>query len=328
MHMQGFTAFARACGLDVSAIPAVGKIVRVPTFNKPGKKNGALFVRPDGSGWVIAYDGGGELQWYQDPNAKAWTEEEKAQHRRMRERSEAAHRADLKRKHDEAASVAATIIGSATLGTHGYLHRKGFPRAQGLVTTRLSRRDYTIVEAGELFIPMRHLTTGSLLGGQRIWWMPHGNDEDPTPRWEKKYLYGTDPKLAVLRIGPQGHVTNILCEGYATGLSIIEACHVLKLRAAVTVCFNDANIVRVAAALANAPYHRCVFADHDGIPPAERMKRDRGEPYETRGPGELAAIKTGLPYAMAPGLGDDANDHHQRHGVMELCRLLLPVARG
>jgi putative DNA primase/helicase len=306
--MSDFATFARACGLDITNIAHFDKIVRCPTFNKPHKKNGAYMVRRDGNGWVIAYDQGGELQWFDDPaGPKKWTEEEK----RAWARQKAEHEAELRRKHQRGARDAAAAIAAARLGNHGYLHRKGFPQAQGLVEPD-----------GALFIPMRHLTTGSLLGGQRIRWLVQERE------WEKKYLFGTDPRQAVLRMGPHGNVTTILCEGYATGLSIAAAVDMLHLRAAVMVCFNDSNIVRVAEALANAPFHRCVFADHDAIPPAERVKRDRGEPYETRGPGELAAVKTGLPYAMAPGLGDDANDFHQREGVMALCALLLPVVRG
>lgn len=305
---ESFLGFARACGLDLLTIKAYDKIQRCPTFAKPKHQNGAYLCRSDGNGWCIAYDGGGELQWFDDPaGPKAWSEAEKAAWVARKRAAELEER----RKHDRAVQQAEEMIRAARPGIHGYLMRKGFESELGLV-----------LPDGSLMVPMRNLTTNALQGAQLIRWLPAER------RWEKKYSYGSDPKLAVMRLGAPGRVTTILCEGYATGLSILAAAKQMHLTCAVLVCFNDGNIVRVAHALENAPFARCVFADHDDIPPHESDKRDRGDEYEARGPGELAAVKTGLPYAMAPVCGDDANDHHQKHGLLSLCGLVMKAIRG
>jgi hypothetical protein len=73
---MSFALFARAHGLEVGDFHASDRIQRCATTEHPRSKNGAFFW--DGSrGWVFAWDGEAKTQWYDDPNAKPWTDEEK-----------------------------------------------------------------------------------------------------------------------------------------------------------------------------------------------------------------------------------------------------------
>jgi len=303
-----FLAFARACGLDITHIPALDRIVRVPTFNKPSKRNGALLLRSDGNGWCIAYDQGGELNWFNDPRGrKEWTEEEK----RRWINQKRAQELETARKHQRAAEQAQAMMASCTVGQSGYLSRKGFPDKRAL-----------ILPDGGTFVPMRDLFTNEMKGAQVIRWI-----EDER-RWEKKFTFGTNPKLAVLRLGPAGPVASILCEGLATAYSIEAAALQMRLTCAVLVCFSAGNIIKVAKALENAPYDRCVLADHDPPHPREVEKMGRGEEFEPRGAGELAAIETGLAYTMPAECGMDVNDVHQKRGLLAACKLVMDAVRA
>jgi hypothetical protein len=296
-----FEDFAAAHGVLVTDLHPSERIRRCGTTAHPRSRNGAWFW--DGQrGWVYAWDGEARVQWYDDPNAKPWTEEEK----RAWKLKQDAQRARQDRSYRQAAVRAAELLRTAVPGHHDYLIRKRLDNAQGLV-----------LPDGALVVPMRNLFTNELQGLQFITW------DGDARKWDKKMLPGMQAKGAVLRLGPASALETIFCEGYATGLSIELAVRQMRLRAAVVVCFSTGNLVHVASKLTRG--QRYVFADHDDIPKPEREKRDHGRPFEPRGPGELAAIETGLPYCMSPTLGYDANDVHARDGLMEVCRLLMQV---
>jgi putative DNA primase/helicase len=164
--------------------------------------------------------------------------------------------------------------------------RKGLPDAQGLC-----------LPDGALLVPMRSMHTNELQGAQVIRWLPE------LFKWEKKMIPGMKAKGAVLRLGKA--VETILCEGYATGLSIERAARQLRLSAAVLVCFSDSNMVHVAQMLKGPAL---VFADND-----------------ESGAGERAAKATGLPYCIAPTVGWDANDWHVKDGLLPVCAAILKV---
>lgn len=281
---MSFIQFARAHGVEIdpNRLIASERIKRCPTTEKPKSTNGAYFW--DGCrGWVFAWDGEARTQWYDDPNAKPWTDEEKrawAVKRRMAA-------VEQERKYESAALRAAMLLRSTVPGSHDYLIRKGLPKIDGLV-----------LPDGELLVPMRNLGTNQLQGAQIIRWV---GDE---MKWEKKMVPGMRAKGAVLRLGPKQAAETILCEGYATGLSIEAAARQLRLNAAVLVCFSDSNMVYVAGLLSKGK--RIVFADND--------KSEAGE---------KAAIATGLPYCMSDIEGEDANDVHVRGGLMPVCALLM-----
>lgn len=274
-----FADFARVNGVLVTDLEGSERIRRCGSTEHPRSKNGAYFW--DGRrGWVMAWDGDGLVHWFDD-DTDPWTEQEKREWAEKRKAAAAAKQ----RAQQSAARQAAAILSKCTPMEHGYLHRKGLHRSRGLVATDES-----------LVVPMRDVLTNELRGVQVIRWL----SDDMT--WEKKMLYGMRASGAIFRLGTVKAAMTVLCEGYATGLSIELAIKQTHMSANVLVCFSDHNLVVVAAQVKNA----VVFADHD-----------------KSGAGERAAKATGLPYCMSDAIGEDANDLHVRAGLMAVCALLI-----
>ena len=220
------------------------------------------------------------------------TEQEEAEKRRARAARDAATIAEEARKnrgYRAAAEAAQTIIEQSELKTHYYLNSKGLPDVVALVN------DQTLI------VPMRNVETNQVQGLQSIAWLP---DER---RWEKKMAFGMRAKGAVLRLGNRKAQEAFLVEGYATGLSVELALRRLRLNASVMVCFSDSNLAHAATSIKGRAF---VVADNDASFAGER-----------------AAKKTGLPYCMSDTVGEDANDLHQRAGMVALCKLLIDVRR-
>jgi len=280
-----FTDFARAHGVEIRELYASDRIRRCGTTEHPKSKNGAYFF--DGQrGWVMAWDGEGAVCWFDDPNAKPWTDAEKRSWALKREAQRMSHQ----RANQAAANKAAELLRTATPGNHGYLQYKGLKESLGLC-----------LPDGTLFVPMRDLESNELKGAQIIRFLP---DER---QWEKKMLYGMKAKGAVLRIGPKLPTASILCEGWATGLSIDLAVRQMGLRVCVLVCFSTSNLVHVAGKVAGRAF---VFADNDASEA-----------------GEKAAQQTGLPYCMPPVLGWDANDWATELGLMPVCAAIMSILK-
>ena len=251
--MTDFVQFASAHGVLIRNLDSSGRIRRCPTAEHPRSDNGAYMW--DGQrGWVFAWDGAAEPQWFNDPSAKPWTEADKKAFAAKRE----AERRQQAARQQRAAQHAAELLKTARLDSHNYLHFKGLPMAQGLV----------LPDDG-LFVPMRGLA-GGLQGAQIIRW-DHENR-----RYDKRMLPGMKAKGAVLRIGPPRSMETVLCEGYVTGLSIEAAIRQMRLSAAVLVCFSANNLVHVAPAVSGRKY---VFADNDESGTGERVARETGLPY-------------------------------------------------
>lgn len=277
---MNFEQFAIAHGVDVSKIEPSARIQRVPTVEHPRSKNGAVLW--DGSrGWVQNWERGLEVHWF-DGEPKAFTEQDRkawAQKKHAQQQLQAASWA-------KASQLAQSALMSCKPAEHGYLQFKGLKECKGLV-----------MPDGALFVPMRNVETNALQGAQVIRW-------DATERkWIKKMMPGMRAKDAVFRIGPKTASETIFCEGYATGLSIELACRLMRLNAAVMVCFSAGNMVSVAGRVKG---RRFVFADND-----------------QSGVGEESAKKTGLPYCMADTVGFDANDVHVRCGIYALANLVM-----
>lgn len=283
---MSFIQFARAHGVEIdpARLYPSAKIKRCGTVEKPRSRNGAYFW--DGMrGWVFNWAGQAQVQWFNDPAAKPWTEAEKAAWKAQRQ----AQRIRQEQGYQRAAQQAHELLRTATPGTHSYLHAKGFPQAQGL-----------IAPDGALLIPMRHHQTNALQGVQMIRWLEEERRHD-----KKMQPYGMKAAGAVHRMGSNNTFETCLVEGYATGLSVLEALRGMGVQAVVLVCFSSHNLTLVAQGVHGRAY---VFADHD-----------------KSGTGQGAAEQTGLPWCMSPIEGEDANDLHQRAGVLAVRQLLMQV---
>lgn len=298
-----FSEFARACGVIIDRPRADGRIHRCPTAAHPRSRNGAYAF--DGErGWVMAWDAGGETQWYRDERATEWTEDRKREWIRRRE----AERREQIERNRAAAKRAEEVVSRARLGEHGYLRRKGLPKHRGLVLDEYQTMSFDEgfgrwverIERDVLIVPMRNLSTGELQGVQAIWW--------DGSKWVKKMSPGMRAKGAVLRLGRADAGETWLCEGYATGLTVKAALERLGADASVLVCFSDSNLVFVSERLSGRAY---VFADND----ASRA-------------GEKAAVASGKPWLMAPVVGHDANDWMAAGGLLPVCAAISALRRG
>jgi putative DNA primase/helicase len=274
-----FYAVAGSIGLQLRSIMEDDRIHRCATQLHPRKQNGSY--RTDGSkGWAKNWETGETVTWHAECEARRRAPLQMLPSLAQR-RAEEAARAEW------AAKVAQTKIAQATPQTHPYLERKGFPKMLGLV------------HEGALLVPAR--TDGRVVSLQEI-------AEDGT----KRNLPGGRMAGASFSIGSGRE--EVLCEGYATGLSIKAALSAIYLPARVTCCFSAANV----AALAERRRNAVVIADHD------RPVAQLGG----LGTGEFYARRSGLPWAMPPAVGTDANDFHMSDGLPALQTLLLDLLRA
>ena len=230
-----------------------------------------------------------EVHWWDDPNRQEPTEAQKAEWARRKAERES----EMERIWGSARRAGKDLMARCTLQEHNYLHRKGLGELKGLVTP-----------AGDLFVPMYDFASEELCGYQTITW-------DMEERaWKKKMKFGSRLMNSVFRLGPRRATEVILCEGYATGLSINMALAQCRLPATVLVCFNDSNMVNIAKKIP-ATMRRYCFADND-----------------KSGAGERAAKATGLAYAMSPVEGEDANDLHCRAGLLAVTNEIMRARRA
>lgn len=185
----------------------------------------------------------------------------------------------------QAAQAAVSLLARAKQATHPYLARKGFPAGLGLVAD------------DKLVVPMRDARDyRQLVSAQLI-------DADG----EKRFLTGGRASGTSFRLGaPIAQARHIvLCEGYATGLSLHAALAKLPGPSAVLVCFSANNLELVAQWFPQA----VIAADNDHSCTGQR-----------------AAEATGLKWTMPFDVGTDFNDLHVGKGiyrVVERMRELL-----
>lgn len=270
-----FFTFARLHGIVLQSYPPIGVWKRYPTEDHPHKRNGAVkfmgthaFVQNHAMQTEISV-------WHNEAEVKI----------DMRKILEEQRQAEARRRklQVEAANKAAYILKQSVNAKHPYLKSKGFDDEYGNVWTK-DKVDYLVV-------PMR--VDGSLVGCQTI-----------TPEGEKKFLFGQRTSGATFTFDNKG--PHILCEGYATALSIRAALKAMKRRYTLHVCFSAGNMVKVAGTLPSG----FIVADHD----ASKA-------------GETAATKTGFPYWMSDTLGEDFNDFHRRLGLFKSSQSLGKVVK-
>ena len=274
--MTSFIDFCSSRGLVIERLQSM-KWVRCRTVDHPRKRNGAYW-----------YEGrfGVAQNWATMDRAETWFQDsETKSDPDMLRRMEEARLSNERRRFEDAiraSQKAEEMLSRAIPYQHPYLVSKGLPDVLGMVL------DQT------LLVRMEDLH-GKLVGLQTI--------EMENGEWTKRMLFGTRAKGAVLRLNRGNNP--ILCEGYATGLSILAAVDRLKLDMSVVVCFSAGNLVYVAEKM---PKGAMVFADND-----------------VSGTGQDAARRTQLPWVTTDEEGTDANDLHKSKGLLSLCRLLREV---
>lgn len=276
-----FIEFCEAHGIIIDKPPRLGVWERYATEAHPRKRNGAVK-------WM------GDYGFLQDhaihTEVQFWRTDKPVKIDAVVTRMAIAQASDERRRLQENAAMRASmIVNKCVIGTHEYLKRKGFPKEKGLL--------WYNNHVERLVIPMYNMRN-HLVGMQII-------DEFGG----KKFLYGQQTSGANFIMG-QGDV-NILCEGYATGLSIREAARALKHSWRIHVCFSAGNLVPISKALRPG----IVVADND-----------------KSGTGERVARETGWRYWISDREGEDFNDTHQRiglhHAAQSLWRLLYPSRGG
>lgn len=207
---------------------------------------------------------------------------QEARHREATLRA-AADARKVEARHRRVADEAVAIITRCRPELHRYLAAKGFTEQTGLVWER-GRDDHVLV------VPMRV--------GSRIF-----NLQLIAADGTKRFLPGGRASAAEHVFDLHGPF-EVLCEGYATGLSVRAALLALRVRCRVHVTFSAGNMLKIARGLRPG----LVIADRDAS-----------------GTGERAARAIGWPYWMSPVLGEDANDAHRRMGLFQLSQSIGAV---
>lgn len=283
-----FQQAIEGAGLPVpDAIFGDGKLYRFSTNGK----------RADVSGWYVLHDDGdmpagafgcwrsGLSQTWCGRDATTLTQAEREAHQRRMRGIALQREAVRAHRHTEAAAAAAKRWAAAAQApdNHPYLTRKGI-KAHGIKA-----------ESGALLIALRD-TAGKLHSLQTI-----------GPDGAKLFQAGGRTKSCYFAIGkPNG--TLVVCEGFATGVSIHEA-----TGHAVACAMTAGNLLEVATALhTKYPGLRLVLAADDD------WKTD-GNPGVVKAREAAQAVGGYLTkphFSGERGEGDtDFNDMHQRHGL-------------
>jgi putative DNA primase/helicase len=271
-----FIDFARSFGIIINDYPPMGVWKRYPTEDHPRSKNGAVkymgthgFVQNHAMDTVVSI-------WKPDRDAVIDRTGMAASIKKAAD--------DVRNRQNDASRRAVTMLNNSGMCGHAYLDRKGFPDEQGNVLH--------IAGKPVLLVPMR--VAGSVVGCQMI-------DEDGT----KKFLYGQRTSNATFTFGRGGF--NILCEGYATALSVRLIMKQLKRPYSIHVCFSAGNMLKVAEGLVGG----LVIADND-----------------VSLTGENTAKKIGWKYWMSDTVGEDFNDYWKRVGMFKASQSLTQSMLG
>ena len=260
-----FISFCRAHGVLIDFPPPLGVWRRYPTDDHPKKRNGAVKFMGD-HGFVQNHA--------IDTEVSVWQPETPIKiDRKKIAKDLAAVEAKRRADQEDAVRRAAFIMGETLLGKHEYLDSKGFEGAEDRIWGHEGKKT--------LVVPMR--VDGHLVGCQLI-------ESDGS----KKFLYGQRTSNAEMVIDNKG--VHILCEGYATALSIQAALRKMSRRYTIHVCFSAGNMKKIAEGLPDG----LVIADND-----------------KSGTGERVAKEIGWKYWMSDVVGEDANDTHQRIGLLK-----------
>ena len=257
---MSFEQFALDNGLLINGLE-LNRWIRVATVDHPQKKNGA-YIFDGQAGALINFAIHDKHQIYRSKSRYVYDPHMVALRQKMNEERLALQ--------EQAKQKAAYIFSSCYHCPHPYMIRKGF---DGKFS----------VWKDVLVVAMR--IGDELVGCQLI---------DPTGG--KKFLRGQVTKGASLKLGRTGR--NIVCEGFATGYSILRSLRYLKQYHTTHICFSANNMVEVASSLENP----LVVADHDEM-------------------GIKSAKKIASTYWLGEA-GEDFNDAEQRLGTREVAKSL------
>ena len=259
---MNFHQFAENHGLIINNL-VMDRWMRVPTIDHPNKRNGAyIFDGQSGAvqNWAVHEK---PISWHSTepfkPDPNFALKREKANQEKLKMQRRAAHKASQ-------------LMRLSVKEAHPYLVKKGFETATGYVWK------------DNLLLPMR--INQQLVGCQLI-----------SPNGTKKFLFGQRTRGASLTIDNKGR--DILCEGFATALSVRRALRELKERYTIHVCFSAGNMLEVAKGKANP----LVIADND--PVGLRVAKKIGE------------------YWASTREGEDFNDAEMRMGTAAVSQSLI-----
>ena len=206
-----------------------------------------------------------------------------------------------------AAEAAKAVVAGCGTGEHPYFESKGFAERIGLIADCGGppwlagvAENSNAWRAGRgggpwLVLPIRD-ARNEIRSAQYV-----------APDGTKKFHLGSSTRACYHRIGRSAKSV-VLCEGYATGLSVHDALAKRYYPCEVRVCFSAQNIAAVAKKC-KAP-DAWIVADND-----------------RNGVGREWALKTGLPHWIPPIGGRDANDLMNEQGAQRLADLLQKFRR-
>lgn len=279
--MMEFLDFCRSHGILIDRVPVIGKWCRFFTEDHPKKRNGTVkFMGDYGFAKNQAIDL--SVNVWQSGRTQGSDRTVFAQKRKEVER-------ETRATQDKAAAKAKWILGQCEVANHPYLIKKGFTDDVGYVWDTKGVR--------LLVIPMR--SDDVLIGCQLI-------DE----QGQKRFLYGQRTTGAEFVI--KGGGSHVLCEGYATGLSVRAGMKALRKPATIHICFSAHNLVKIAGKLTGG----MVVADHDKENPITKTRA-----------GHEAVRMIGWPFWMSEREGEDANDFHKRVGLFAFAMAIKKPAQ-
>lgn len=266
-RIMTFIDFCRAHGVLIDQLPRIGVWQRFRTADKPAHRNGAVKFMGD-HGFVQNHATMQEIA--------SWRSEGESREGAQRIQQVANDAAkEIARKQAQAAQKAAQMLSECELKAHPYMASKGFPEERVNVLGEL------------MMVPM--WVGRDIVGVQQI-------DADGG----KKFLFGQRCSLAQY-IFTASNGPHILCEGYATALSVRLAMARLKRPYTIHVCFSAGNLKKVAQTLQSG----FVVADNDESLTGERIAKE-----------------IGWPYWISDKVGEDFNDAHLRKGLFPLSQEL------
>lgn len=294
-HIAAFIDAIASAGLTPpTEILDDGKRHRFSSSGKPKDDTGWYILHGDDrpAGAFGCWRSGISVSWKHDAPKKEFSAAERAAWKKRIADVEAERAADLAEASAYAAAESAKMWAAAREdAAHEYLARKRIPGMGARVLKNM------------LLIPVKH-SARDIVGVQRIW-----------PDGTKRPVKGTPMAGAYTTLGtPTRDGTVVICEGYATGVSIHMATGYC-----VVVAFFAGNLAPVAAKITAAlPSARVVIASDDDVftvrPENHPMA---GQPWN---PGLESAIATGLPVILPVWAGErerdtDFNDLHLREGL-------------